>query len=316
MVRLKPKAIVLSGGPASVTTEGSPRAPQSVFDSGLPILSICYGQQTTAVQLGGVVEGGHAAEFGRAEVDIKEASALFDGVWQVGKRYPVWMSHGDRVTRLPDGFTVKATSENAPFAVASRRKAAHLYDDVPPRGGAHAGRRQAALQLRAQDRRSQERLDDGALPHGRDRQDPRPGRQGARHLRAVGRRRFGRRLGADPRGDRRPAHLHLRRPRPAAPERGRGGRAPVPRALQHSARARRRARTLPRRAGRQVATPRPSARPSARCSSTCSTRRPRSSAAVLLPALPVPTQHPRSSSPRARSIPTSSRACRSPAARR
>jgi GMP synthase (glutamine-hydrolysing) len=122
MARLKPKAIVLSGGPASVTTEGSPRAPQSVFDSGLPILSICYGQQTTAVQLGGLVEGGHAAEFGRAEVDIKEASALFDGVWQVGKRYPVWMSHGDRVTRLPDGFTVKATSENAPFAVASDEK--------------------------------------------------------------------------------------------------------------------------------------------------------------------------------------------------
>ncbi|MEO8421902.1 MAG: glutamine-hydrolyzing GMP synthase, partial [Hyphomicrobium sp.] len=122
MARLEPKAIVLSGGPASVTTEGSPRAPQSVFDSGLPILSICYGQQTTAVQLGGVVEGGHAAEFGRAEVDIKEASALFDGVWQVGKRYPVWMSHGDRVTRLPEGFTVKATSENAPFAVASDEK--------------------------------------------------------------------------------------------------------------------------------------------------------------------------------------------------
>ena len=122
MARLKPKALMLSGGPASVTAEGSPRAPQSVFDSGLPILSICYGQQTTAVQLGGIVEGGHAAEFGRAEVEIKEASALFDGVWQVGKRYPVWMSHGDRVTRLPDGFTVKATSENAPFAVASDEK--------------------------------------------------------------------------------------------------------------------------------------------------------------------------------------------------
>src|SRR6185312_11032970 len=118
MARLQPKAIVLSGGPASVTTNGSPRAPQAVFESGLPILSICYGQQTTAVQLGGVVEGGHAAEFGRAEVDIKEASALFDGVWQVGNRYPVWMSHGDRVTRLPDGFKVIATSENAPFAIA------------------------------------------------------------------------------------------------------------------------------------------------------------------------------------------------------
>ncbi len=122
MARLKPKALVLSGGPASVTADGSPRAPQGVFASGLPILSICYGQQTTAVQLGGFVEGGHAAEFGRAEVEIKEPSALFDGIWQVGKRYPVWMSHGDRVTRLPEGFTVKATSENAPFAVATDEK--------------------------------------------------------------------------------------------------------------------------------------------------------------------------------------------------
>jgi len=119
LARLKPKALILSGGPASVTTKGSPRAPQAIFSSGLPILSICYGQQTTAIQLGGTVEGGHAAEFGRAEVEIKERSALFDGVWEVGKRYPVWMSHGDRVTRLPEGFTVKAVSENAPFAIAS-----------------------------------------------------------------------------------------------------------------------------------------------------------------------------------------------------
>jgi GMP synthase (glutamine-hydrolysing) len=114
-----PKAVILSGGPASVTDAGSPRAPQAVFDLGVPILAICYGQQTTAVQLGGVVEGGHAAEFGRAEIEIKQPSALFDGLWEVGARYPVWMSHGDRVTRLPEGFTVKATSENAPFAIAS-----------------------------------------------------------------------------------------------------------------------------------------------------------------------------------------------------
>ena len=116
---LKPRAVILSGGPASVTAEGSPRAPQAIFDAGLPILSICYGQQTTAVQLGGAVEGGHAAEFGRADIQILEKSALFDGLWEVGKRYPVWMSHGDRVTKLPEGFTVKATSENAPFAIAS-----------------------------------------------------------------------------------------------------------------------------------------------------------------------------------------------------
>ena len=119
LTRLKPKAIILSGGPASVATAGSPRAPDWVFQSGLPVLAICYGQQTTAVQLGGVVEGGHAAEFGRAEIEIREASALFDGVWTVDQRHPVWMSHGDRVTQLPAGFTVKAVSENAPFAVAS-----------------------------------------------------------------------------------------------------------------------------------------------------------------------------------------------------
>src|SRR5690606_26668014 len=116
--RLRPKGVIFSGGPASVTTEGSPRAPQAVFDSGVPILGICYGQQTLAHQLGGTVEGGHAAEFGRADVEIKSASPLFDGFWEVGRRYPVWMSHGDRVTELPEGFEVIATSENAPFAIA------------------------------------------------------------------------------------------------------------------------------------------------------------------------------------------------------
>ncbi|MFV0280931.1 MAG: glutamine-hydrolyzing GMP synthase [Rhodoblastus sp.] len=119
---LHPKAVILSGGPASVTEPGSPRAPQAVFEAGVPVLSICYGQQTTALQLGGAVEGGHAAEFGRAEVEILEDSALFRGVWKKGGKYPVWMSHGDRVTRLPEGFSVKAVSENAPFAVASDEK--------------------------------------------------------------------------------------------------------------------------------------------------------------------------------------------------
>jgi GMP synthase (glutamine-hydrolysing) len=114
-----PKAIILSGGPASVGDAGSPRAPQAVFELGVPILAICYGQQTLATQLGGVVEGGHAAEFGRADVEILAPSALFEGVWEIGGRYPVWMSHGDRVTQLPEGFSVKATSENAPFSVAT-----------------------------------------------------------------------------------------------------------------------------------------------------------------------------------------------------
>ncbi len=117
--RLNPKGVIFSGGPASVPDEGSPRAPQEVFSTGLPVLGICYGQQTMAEQLGGRVESGHAAEFGRADVEIVTPSALFEGVWEEGGRYPVWMSHGDRVTQLPAGFTVKATSENAPYAVAS-----------------------------------------------------------------------------------------------------------------------------------------------------------------------------------------------------
>jgi GMP synthase (glutamine-hydrolysing) len=115
--RMQPKAIIFSGGPASVLDQGSPRAPQVVFDSGLPILGICYGQQTLATQLGGTVEGGHAREFGRADVEILKASPLFEGFWEVGQKYPVWMSHGDRVTVAPEGFEIIGTSENAPFAI-------------------------------------------------------------------------------------------------------------------------------------------------------------------------------------------------------
>ncbi len=120
--RLKAKAVIFSGGPASVPDEGSPRAPQSVFDSNVPILAICYGQQTLSHQLGGAVEGGHHREYGRADVEILKPSPLFDGIWEVGGKYPVWMSHGDRVTRLPDGFEVFGTSPNAPFAIAGDEK--------------------------------------------------------------------------------------------------------------------------------------------------------------------------------------------------
>ena len=83
----------------------------------MPILGICYGEQAMAQQLGGAVEGGHHREFGRAEVEITGDCALFDGVWRRGEKYPVWMSHGDRVTRLPQGFRAVATSPNAPIAM-------------------------------------------------------------------------------------------------------------------------------------------------------------------------------------------------------
>jgi GMP synthase (glutamine-hydrolysing) len=113
---IRPKAVILSGGPCSVTEPESPRAPREIFDSGVPVLAICYGEQLLAEQLGGKVEAGLHREFGRADVEILFPSPLFDGVWERGHKYPVWMSHGDRVTRLPDGFKAIAQSENAPMA--------------------------------------------------------------------------------------------------------------------------------------------------------------------------------------------------------
>ncbi|NNC59291.1 MAG: glutamine-hydrolyzing GMP synthase [Erythrobacter sp.] len=129
--RLQPKGIILSGSPASVCDEGSPRAPQVLFDSGLPILGICYGQQVMTQQLGGEVrpghEGGHGVdglgegfrggEFGRAFLTVTENCSLFDGLWAINERHQVWMSHGDRVTRFAPGFEIVATSDGAPFAV-------------------------------------------------------------------------------------------------------------------------------------------------------------------------------------------------------
>jgi len=114
---MKPKAVILSGGPESVHEAGSPRAPQLIFESGVPVLGICYGQMTLAAQLGGEVEGGHHREFGRADVEVKTESNLFDGVWGLGEKHQVWMSHGDRITKMPPGFTVAGTSANAPFAI-------------------------------------------------------------------------------------------------------------------------------------------------------------------------------------------------------
>jgi len=114
---LKPKAIILSGGPASVLDKDAPLAPMAVYKAGVPVLGICYGEQAMAQQLGGKVEGGHHREFGRAEVEVTKTSPLTEGVWDEGQRYPVWMSHGDRVTKPPPGFAAIGTSSNAPIAM-------------------------------------------------------------------------------------------------------------------------------------------------------------------------------------------------------
>src|SRR5919205_3331137 len=123
---MRPKGVILSGGPASVLDPGAPLAPEAIYRAGVPVLGICYGEQAMAHQLGGTVEGGHHREFGRAEVEVTEDTALFDGVWRKGERYPVWMSHGDRVTKPPEGFCVVGTSPNAPIAVIAD-ESRHFY---------------------------------------------------------------------------------------------------------------------------------------------------------------------------------------------
>ncbi|MCP3382538.1 glutamine-hydrolyzing GMP synthase [Bradyrhizobium sp. CCGUVB4N] len=119
---MKPKAVILSGGPESVHEAGSPRAPQLIFASGVPVMGICYGQMTMAAQLGGEVEGGHHREFGRADVEVKADSQLFEDVWSSGSKNQVWMSHGDRITKMPPGFSVAGISPNAPFAIIQDEK--------------------------------------------------------------------------------------------------------------------------------------------------------------------------------------------------
>ncbi len=115
--RMQPRGIILSGGPASVTDADGPRAPEAVFEASVPIFGICYGEQTICAQLGGAVLPSIHREFGRAYIDILEPCALFDGVWGPGERHQVWMSHGDRIDRIPDGFHAVASSDSAPYAV-------------------------------------------------------------------------------------------------------------------------------------------------------------------------------------------------------
>src|SRR5690606_29504956 len=137
----RPKGIILSGGPASVHEAVSPRASQKVFDLGVPVLGICYGEQLICQQLGGKVEMSDHREFGRAMVDIVGDCKLFSGVWNKGEKHQVWMSHGDRVIQLPTGFTVVAKTDSAPFAaIANDTKRIYGFQFHPevvhtPEGG-------------------------------------------------------------------------------------------------------------------------------------------------------------------------------------
>ncbi len=114
--KFNPKGVILSGGPASVTGIDTPRPPDGLFHMGLPVLGICYGQMAMAEALGGRVVSSDHREFGRAFVDIGEDCELFHGVWGLGSKEQVWMSHGDRIDSPPPGFRTVASSEGAPFA--------------------------------------------------------------------------------------------------------------------------------------------------------------------------------------------------------
>jgi len=120
ILSLKPKAIILSGGPASVTEAGSPRAPKEVFALGVPVLGICYGLQTMCEQLGGKVSPSAKREFGRAHLTLEDAdNPLFKGIWQKGTSPQVWMSHGDSVSALPAGFKLIGKSASCAYAAVA-----------------------------------------------------------------------------------------------------------------------------------------------------------------------------------------------------
>ena len=116
IIKFGAKGIILSGGPSSVHGDGAPTISRKLFELGVPILGICYGQQLMCQLLGGKVEIADHREFGRAFVDVKQDCSLFKGVWDAGDKRQVWMSHGDRVIAIPSGFKVVAQTESAPFA--------------------------------------------------------------------------------------------------------------------------------------------------------------------------------------------------------
>ena len=118
-----PTGIILSGGPESTTEKNSPRAPEYVFNAGVPVLGVCYGMQTMAMQLGGLTETSNHREFGYASVNLQANDSLFanlnDNSTASEPKLDVWMSHGDKVTRLPQNFQVTGTTPTCPIAAMS-----------------------------------------------------------------------------------------------------------------------------------------------------------------------------------------------------
>ena len=203
LLRRDVKGVILSGGPNSVYDPGAPRPDPAIWSGRIPVLGICYGAQLMAVELGGDVMRTPQREYGPAVVSITQDDRLLAGL---GTEQPVWMSHGDSITRLPAGFEATAQTDSTPCRRPGRPVARPLRHPVPPRGRAHAARPRRARQLRPRHRRGGARLDLGQLhrlhrgPHPRARRRARPRHRlgGQGHLRALRRRRFGGRRGARP----------------------------------------------------------------------------------------------------------------------
>ncbi len=223
-----PKGIVLSGSHASTYEEQDLRAPQAVWDLGVPVLGICYGMFTMAVQQGGKVEASAKREFGYAQVRARGHTKLLDGIEdhrtaEGHGMLDVWMSHGDKVTELPPGFKLMASTPSCPIAGMADEARGYYGVQFHPEVTHTRKGRELLERFVLGIAKAQARLGD-ARPHRRSRAgDSRAGRRRRGDPGPVGRGRLERGRRADPSRDRRPADLRLRRPRPAAAGRRQGG---------------------------------------------------------------------------------------------
>ena len=226
--------------------DGAPEVDPEIFALGVPTLGICYGMQLMARDLGGAVERTGVSEFGKTELEATE-SALFH---HLPPEQTVWMSHRDSVTKPPAGAEVTASSPTTPIAAFEQRDQ-RLYGVQFHPEVVHTPHGQEILKNFLYEIAGRPADVDARGRHrGAGRADPRGDRLRARPVRALGRRRLGGRGAPRAQGGRRPAHVRLRRPRPAARERGRAGRRDVLRPLPRAARPRAGAAALPRPAGR------------------------------------------------------------------
>ena len=250
MLAKNPAAIILSGGPSSVYADGAPALDPALFEPGVPVFGICYGFQAMAQALGGKVAHTGLREYGGTPVDVlDDGVTLLDGQPAEQK---VWMSHGDSVSRAPDGLRRSPPRRPARRSPAFEDDERRLYGVQWHPEVMHSTFGQQVLENFLHRGR---RADRGTGPAATSSTSRSPGSAprsatAARHLRAVRRRRLRGRRGARAEGRRRPAHLRLRRPRAAAQGRGRAGRAGLRRRDRRRPRRRRRARAVPRRARR------------------------------------------------------------------